>query len=287
MDNLKQIPMSQEILHGLKAKILQSRTLTGADDESVRELQNMTVKCVQDIKDRLAYITERRKQRSSEDKQKNLDFAAALAERDALKDSERAAEGGQMMHRTRIEVWRDEVKQHFSVEKKTASDTVPEQQQKPSRHSTAKRPHDEQLADTATPINKRIRTAAQNDSSSAIAPPTSSKKSIPWLSTRVSMADEDVFADEARRYPDQEIQLNNKKNAGDDNDEHDDHDDADEEFDKDEDATSEDSLESYLTELEQMLTREMAMVTVMALMLPRMIQKSDTFHQGLEEGDLL
>lgn len=283
MDNLKKVPMSQERFDGLRAKISQNRTLTGADDGSVRELQNMTFKCVQDIKDRLAYITERRKQRSSEDKQKNLDFAAALAERDVLKDSERAITKGQMMYRTRIEVWRDEVKQHFTVENKTASGTVPEQQQNLSRQPTAKRPHDEQSADTATSINKRIRTTAQNDSSSAVAPPTSSQRSIPWLSTRVSMADEDVSTDEHRHYPDQETRPNNKKTAGDD----DEHDDAAEELDKDEDTTSEDSLESYLTELEQMLTKEMAMVTVMALMLPAMAQKSDKFRQGLEEGGLL
>ncbi|KAH0074799.1 hypothetical protein KCU96_g15034, partial [Aureobasidium melanogenum] len=296
MENLKRIPMSQEQFNSLKEKIVQSRTLTGPD-ESVINLQNMTMKCVQDVKERLAYITERRKQRSIEDKQKNIDFAAALAERDAVKESERMTRKGQKAHRTRIEVWRDEVKQHCLVEKKTVSVTLP-QQQRPSRQSTAKRPHDntssalEQLTGASTPATKRIKTTTQNDSTSAIAPPTSSKKSIPWLSTRVSMVDENIFADDDRPVPDQQFRPN-KKNAHDDHDDHEDydehddydnHDNADEAFDEDEDADSDYSDESYLTELEQMLTRELAMVTVLTLALPGMIERSGAFRQGLEEG---
>ncbi|CAD0094544.1 unnamed protein product [Aureobasidium mustum] len=273
--------MSQERLDGLKAKILQSRALNGPD-ESVRDLQNMTMKCVQDIKERLALITERRKQRNMENNQKNSDFAAALAERNEVKESENTTKRGQKIHRTRIELWRDEVKQHSLVEKKTTSCGMPQQQQS-TRPSLAKRPHDvessslEQPA-TATPANKRIKT------------------SIPWLSTRASMADEDVFADNDRFVSNHEIQLNNTKNADNDHDEHDDHDeyddhdnhdDADEDIDEDEDADSEGSYESYLTELEQMLTREMAMVTVMALMLPAMIKKPEVLRSGLKEGGLL
>lgn len=288
MENLKRIPMSQERFNSLKEKIIQSRALTGPD-ESVIDLQNMTMKCVQDIKDRLAYITERRNQRIKEDKQKNLDFAAALAERDAVKESEKWTKKGQKAHRTRIEVWRDEVKQHCAVEKKMLSGTVP-QQQESSRQPTAKRPHNntgsslEQVADTATPANKRIKTVTQNDSSSAVAPPTSSKKSIPWLSTRASMAEENIFADDYRPVSNQVTRFNNKENAYDDHDEHDDYEDedADEELDEDEDFDYSD--DSYLTELEQMLTTELAMVTVLTLALPGMIERSDAFRQGLEEG---
>lgn len=289
MDNLKKIPMSQERFDGLKAKILQSRALNGPD-ESVRDLQNMTMKCVQDIKERLALITERRKQRNMEDKQRNSEFAAALAERNEVKESENTTKRGQKIHRTRIELWRDEVKQHSLAEKKTTSCGMPQQQS--TRQFVAKRPHDvessslEQPA-TATPANKRIKTVTRNDSSSAVAPPTSSKKSIPWLSTRASMADEDVFADDDRPVSNQELRFDNKKNANDDHDEHDEYDDADEDFDEDDDADSEGSYESYLTELEQMLTREMAMVTVMALMLPAMIKKPEVLRQGLREGGLL
>ncbi|KAH0265420.1 hypothetical protein KCU91_g11452, partial [Aureobasidium melanogenum] len=301
MGILKRIPMSQERFNSLKEKIVQSKTLTGPD-ESVINLQHMTMKCVQDVKERLAYITERRKQRSIEDKQKNIDFAAALAERDAVKESERMTRKGQKAHRTRIEVWRDEVKQHCLVEKKTVSGTVP-QQLKPSRQSTTKRPHDnaspslEQLAGASTPATKRIKTTTQNDSTSAIAAPTSSKKSIPWLSTRASMADENVFADDDRRpVSGQDFRFSNNNNAPDDHDDHgdyddhddyDSHDDADEEFDEDEDADSDYSDESYLTELEQMLTTELAMVTVLTLALPRMISRSDAFRQGLEQGGFL
>ncbi|KAG9525620.1 hypothetical protein KCV07_g1044, partial [Aureobasidium melanogenum] len=296
MENLKKIPMSQERFNSLKEKIVNSRALT-APDESVINLQNMTMKCVQDVKERLAYITERRKQRSIEDKQKNIDFAAALAERDAVKESERWTRKGQKAHRTRIEFWRDEVKQYCAVEKKTVSGTVP-QQQYPSRQSTAKRLYEnassslEQLAGASTPATKRVKTTTQNDSTSAVAPPTSSKKSIPWLSTRASMADKNIFADDDRPGLDQRIRPN-KKNTRNDYDDHEDydddydnHDDADEEFDEDEDVDSAYSDESYLTELEQMLTREMAMVTVMALMLPKMIERSDAFRQGLEGGFL-
>ncbi|KAG9656713.1 hypothetical protein KCU95_g13506, partial [Aureobasidium melanogenum] len=297
VENLKKIPMSQERLNSLKEKIIQSRALTGADG-SVINLQSITMKCVQDVKERLAYITERRKQRSIEDKQKNIDFAAALAERDAVKEGERMTKGGQKAHRTRIEVWRDEVKQHCLVDKKTTANTVSHQQRQ-SRRTTAKRPHDntnlslEQRTGAATPTNKRIKTATQNNSSSAAAPPTSSKKSIPWLSTRASMVDENIFADDDRPVPNREIRFEKKKNAHDDHedddayDDHDDYDDADEELDQDEDADSEESDESYLTELEQMLTTELAMVTVLTLALPGMIGRSDAFRQGLGEGGFL
>ncbi|KAH0371013.1 hypothetical protein KCU65_g2158, partial [Aureobasidium melanogenum] len=291
MENLKRIPMSQERFNSLKEKIIQSRAPTGLD-ESVINLQNMTMKCVQDVKERLAYITERRNQKIKEDKQKILDFAASLAERDAIKESEKWTKKGQKAHRTRIELWRDEVKQHCSEEKEARLGTVP-QQQDSSRQSTAKRPHDstgsslEQIASTATPANKRIKTATQNDSSSAVAPPTSSKKSIPWLSTRASMADENIFADDYRPTLNQELR-SNKKNAHDDHDEYYDYDDYEdegeaEELDDDEDANSDYSDDSYLTELEQMLTTELAMVTVLTLALPGMIERSDAFRQGLEE----
>lgn len=293
MENLKRIPMSQERFNSLKEKIIQSRALTGSD-ESVINLQNMTMKCVQDIKDRLAYITERRNQRIKEDKQKSLDFAAALAERDAVKESEKWTKKGQKAHRTRIEVWRDQVKQHSAVEKKTASGTVPKQQ--PLRQPTAKRPHDnasltfEPITDASTPANKRIKTATPNDSSSAVAPPTSSRKSIPWLSTRASMANENIFADDYRPVSNQVTRFNNKESAHDDHDEYDHCDDyedeiADEELDEAEDSDYSD--DSYLTDLEQMLTTELAMVTVLTLALPGMIERSDAFRQGLEEGGFL
>ncbi|KAK6005152.1 hypothetical protein QM012_007931 [Aureobasidium pullulans] len=296
MENLTKIPMSQERFDGLKAKILQqsSKSLSPQPDEQVQALQNMTMKCVQDIKERLAYITEKRKQKTTEENQKNLDFAAGLAERNAIKESEKMTKKGQKAHRTRIEVWRDEVRQHcLGDKKKTTSGIMPQQEKLPCQ-STAKRPFDsigssvEQVSGTATPTNKRIKTATQNDSSSAVGPPTSSKKSIPWLSTRASMAEENIFANDCRHAAAQEIRFYDKNTYADheDNDDHD-HDDADEEFDKDEDEDSDGSYASCLTELEQMLTKEMAMVTVMALMLPAMMQKSQGVRQGFEEGELL
>lgn len=287
--------MPQERFDELRA----NQALTGVD-ESIRELQSIAFKCAQGIKERLAYITERRKQRSAEDEQKKLDFAAGLVERDYLQEREWTTRRGQTTQRARIEVWRNEVKQHVSFEKKNTSDTVPlQRQQKPSRESTAKRPHDSMLLSLekpfglSTPANKRIKTATQVDlSSSAVVPPTSSKKSIPYLSTHASLADENVFADDDRAVLDQEIRLNDKKNADDDHENHDEHDDhvdhydADEDLDKDEDTTSEDSLESSLTQMERTLTRETAMVTVMGLMLPALIQKSDKLRRALEQGVL-
>ncbi|KAI4755080.1 hypothetical protein E4T52_13988 [Aureobasidium sp. EXF-3400] len=274
---LKKLPMTKEQLDQTKARILHSRADAEANDP-VLKIAKMTQNCIEDIKERLAYITERREQRALEQDQKISSFAAALAERNKVKEEEKTTKQGQKTHRTRIEVWRDEVKQlAVRVERKPVSGTTALKQQGLSRQSTAKRPLESEpvffeplCANTSTPINKRIKTAAQNDSSSLVAPPTSSKKSVPWLSTRASMADEDVFADEDRHFPNPRLR-EKKKNTHDHNENNDrDHDDADEEINReDHDANSEDSYGSELTELEQMLTVEMAMVGVMTMLLAR------------------
>lgn len=272
---LKKIPMTRVQFEQTKARILQSRADAEANDPLLK-IAKMTQNCIKDIRDRLAYIAERREQKAQEEEQRTIAFATALAERNKVKETEKSTKQGQKTHRTRIEVWRDEVKQLALVEKNSASGTTALKQQNPSRQNTTKRPLDseiafpEQLAVAAsTPVNKRIKTA-QNDSSSLVAPPTSSKKSIPWLSTRASMADEDVFADDDdRHFANPDIRLQTSKKKIHDDDQHDD-DDADEEVNRDEDdLNSEDSYGSELTELEQMLTVEMAMVGVMTLLLAR------------------
>jgi hypothetical protein len=276
---LKKLPMTKEQFDQTRARILQSREDAEANDP-VLKIAKMTQNCIEDIKERLACITERREQRALEQDQKTSSFAAALAERTKVKETEKTTKHGQKTHRTRIEVWRDEVKQLAMVEKKPASGLTALKQQNPSRQSTAKRSLDSETVffeplpgTSSTPINKRIKTAAQNDSSSLVAPPTSSKKSVPWLSTRAFMADEDVFADDDRHFTNPEIRLQTTKNKKthdhkENNDK--DHDDADEEINRDEDvANSEGSYGSELTELEQMLTVEMAMVDVMTTLLAR------------------
>jgi hypothetical protein len=275
---LKKHPMTKEQFDQTKARILQSRADAEANDP-VLKIAKMTQNCIEDIKERLAYITERREQKALEQDQKISSFAAALAERNAVKETEKTTKQGQKTHRTRIEVWRDEVKQlAVRVERKPVSGTTALKPQGLSRQSTAKRPLESEpvffeplCANTSTPINKRIKTAAQNDSSSLVAPPTSSRKSVPWLSTRASMADEDVFADEDRHFPNPRLCGKKKKYTHDHNDNNEkDHDDADEEINRDDhNANSEDSYGSELTELEQMLTVEMAMVGVMTMILAR------------------
>ncbi|KAI4726204.1 hypothetical protein E4T49_05974 [Aureobasidium sp. EXF-10728] len=254
MEGLNHIPMSKEKLDQIKAKFLQSRADAETNDPLLN-LAKITKKCIDDLKDRLVYIQQRRDQRAAEEEQKTLAFAAALAERNKAKELEKTTKKGQKQHRTRIEGWRDEVKQLCG--------TIQQEQQNSSRQ---KRPLDnssfEQYTNTSTPLNKRMKTTAQNDSSSLIAPPTSSRKSIPWLSTRASMADEDIFADDDRPPPARQINLNKKKLIHDKDDQ-----DADEKFDREEDdADSKDSYASTsLTELEQLAAVEMAVVGMMTV----------------------
>jgi hypothetical protein len=293
MKELQKIPMSKAQFDKTKARILHNRAKA---DDPLFDLAQTTKQCVQDIRERLAYIAERREQRALEEEQKTAAFATALGERNKAKETEKTTKQGQKTHRTRIEVWRDEVKQLAVAEKKSTSG--PLQPQKPSHQNTVKRPLDnetaffEQLAGvSSTPINKRIKTTAQHDSSSLVAP-TSSKKSIPWLSTRASMADEDVFADDDRVFAHQNVRLHKKKmklpheetkhNDGND-------DEADEEIDRDEDdANSEDTYGSELTQLEQMLAVEMAVVGAMTVLLPEMMKRSGRYkHITDEEFDAL
>jgi hypothetical protein len=302
MKELQKIPMSKEQFEQTKTNILKSRA-NARSNAPILKIAAMTQKCVEDIKDRVAYIRERRAQRDLEREQRAINFAAALAERNQVKETEKTTREGQKTHRTRIEVWRDEVKQLATVEKKPSS-VIP-YQQNPSRQHTAKRPLDNSETEffnklagtTSTPVNKRLKTTAQNDSSSLVAPPTSSKKSIPWLSTRASMADEDIFGYEDCNFPDQgirvtdreirvheeEIKLHEEKKKKRRDDRHKDNNKnvnnnnnnnnaeyADEEINRDEDdGSSEDSYDSELTELEQLLAVEMAMVGVMASLIAR------------------
>jgi len=280
MRELKKIPMTKQQFEQTKARIIQSRAEAETNDPLLK-IAKMTQNCIKDIRDRLAYIAERREQKAQEEEQRTIAFATALAERNKVKETEKTTKQGQKTHRTRIEVWRDEVKQLALVKKKPTSGTTVLEQQNPSLQNTTKRPLDSEVVcsqdlagNASTPVNKRIKTAAQNDSSSLAAPPTSSKKSVPWLSTRASMADEDVFADDDRHFPNSEIHLHDKKNKrnthNDNENKANDDDDADEEINRDEDdLNSEDSYGSELTELEQMLTIEMAMVGVMTLLLAR------------------
>jgi hypothetical protein len=298
MKELQKIPMSEEQFQRTKANILQSRA-DAKSNEPILKIAAMTQKCVEDIKDRVAYIRERRAQRDLEKEQRTIAFATALAERNKVKETEKTTKHGQQTHRMRIEVWRDEVKQLATVERRSTSGML--HQQNPSSQHTSKRPLDNsetvffnQLAGTtSTPINKRLKTTAQNDSSSLVAPPTSSKKSIPWLSTRASMADEDIFGYEDCNFPDQriratdqeirthekKIQLHEEKKTkrravhhkeDNTNKDNNNHEYADEEINRDEeDGNSEDSYDSELTELEQLLAVEMAMVGVMAFLIAR------------------
>jgi hypothetical protein len=293
MKELRKIPMSKTQFDKTKARILHNRAKA---DDPLLDLAETTKKCVQDIRERLAYIAERREQRALEEEQKTAAFATALVERNKVKETEKTTKQGQKTHRTRIEVWRDEVKQLATMEKHSTSG--PLRQQKPSHQNTVKRSLDseaaffERLAGvSSTPINKRIKTA-QHDSSSLVAPPTSSKKSIPWLSTRASMADEDVFADDERAFAHQDVRVRknktkipdekHKNNDGND-------DDADEEIDRDEDdADSEDTYGSELTQLEQMLAVEMAVVGAMTVLLPEMMKRSGRYkHIKDEEFDAI
>ena len=275
MRELRKIPMTKEQFEQTKAAILQSRADAEANDP-ILKIAKMTQNCIKDIRDRLAYIAEKREQRALEEEQRIAAFATGLAERNKVKETEKTTKQGQKTHRTRIEVWRNEVKQ-LAMEEKNPTSGIP-QEQNTSPQIITKRPLDSELVffedlpgTSATPANKRIKTIAQNDSSSLVAPPTSSKKSVPWLSTRASMADEDVFVDDDRRHsPNAEIHICDKRNVNDNENDEKDDDDAEEELDSDEDdANSEDSYGSELTELEQMLTVEMAMVGVMTLLLAR------------------
>jgi hypothetical protein len=294
MNELKKIPMSKAQFDKTKARILRNRAM---QEDPLLDLAETTKKCVQDIRERLAYIAERREQRALEEEQKKTAFATALAERNQAKETEKTTKQGQKTHRTRIEVWRDEVKHLAAMEKKSTSG--PLQPQKTSRQNTVKRPLDseaaffEQLAGvSSTPINKRIKATAQLDSSSLVAPPTSSKKFMPWLSTRASMADEDIFADDDRVFAHQDVRVHKNKmkipheetknNDGND-------DDADEEINRDEDdANSEDTYGSELTQLEQMLAVEMAVVGAMTVLLPEMMKRSGRYkHITDEEFDAL
>jgi hypothetical protein len=285
MKELQKIPMSKAQFDKTKARILHNRAKA---DDPLLDLAETTKKCVQDIRERLAYIAERREQRALEEEQKTAAFATALGERNKAKETEKTTKQGQKTHRTRIEVWRDEVKQLAVAEKKSTPGSL--QPQKPSHQNTVKRPL-ELAGVSSTPINKRIKTTAQHDSSSLIAP-TSSKKSIPWLSTRASMADEDVFADDDRVFAHQDVRVHkNKTKIRREEAKHDDgnDDDADEEIDRDEDdANSEDTYGSELTQLEQMLAVEMAVVGVMTVLLPEMMKRSGRYkHITDEEFDAL
>lgn len=270
---LKKLSTTKQQFERTKARVLQSRADAEANDPILR-IARMTHNCVKDIEDRLAYIAERREQRAQAEEERTIAFASGLAERNKVKETEKTTKQGRKAHRTRIEVWRDEVKQLATAEEKPTSG-IP-QEQEPSRQIITKRPLESELVffeditgASLTPINKRIKTA-QNDSSSLVAPPTSSKKSIPWLSTRDSMADEDVFADDDRHFSHQEVLKKNTYDNENDENYEEDYDDAEEEMDRDEyDANSEDSYDSELTELEQGLTVEMAMVGLMTLLLAR------------------
>lgn len=254
--------MSRAELDRVKARILASKTLTESNDPA-RNLRKMALECIEDVRERMAHIKERREQRLLDEEQKISSFRSALAERNAYKEVEKSTKTGQKAHRKRIEVWRDEVKKQTVVDKKSASGTTTTATTTTSQTSKKRAldnnntssPFDQVSA--TTPLNKRFKLALEDSSSAA--QPTSSKKSVPWLSTRASMDDEDVFADDHVRHPEYE-NIPRIKND----------DDADEELD-DEDLESEDS---YLTQQEQLLVVELAMVAAMQSILPQLVEKT-------------
>lgn len=286
------IPLTKEHFERAQAEILQTGTDAAANDPILKtakttqtyikandpllKIAKMTKNCIKDIRDRLAYIAERRKQSALEQEQKTIAFATALAERNKVKETEKTTKQGQKTHRIRIEVWRDEVKQLAMVEKNSMPDIAALEQQNAARQIITKRPLESELVffediagTSSTPINKRIKTA-QNDSSPLVAPLISSEKSLPWLSTRTSMADEDVFADDDRHFSHQEILKKNVHDNENNENYEEDYDDAEEEMDRDEyDVNSEVSYGSELTKLEQNLMVEMRMVGIMTLILAR------------------
>ncbi|THY29918.1 hypothetical protein D6D01_03409 [Aureobasidium pullulans] len=251
--------MSRAEFDRVKARILASKTLTESNDPA-RNLQKMALECIEDVRERMAYIKERRGQRLLDEEQKVSSFRSALAERNAYKETEKSTKTGQKAHRRRIEVWRDEVKKQTVVDKNiasgtTATTTTSQTSKKRALDNNTSSPFDKVSA--ATPLNKRFKLALEDSSSAA--QPTSSKKSVPWLSTRASMDDEDVFADDHVRHPEYE-NIPRIKND----------DEADEEID-DENLESEDS---YLTQQEQLLVVEMAMVAAMQSILPQLYEKT-------------
>ncbi|KAI5261228.1 hypothetical protein E4T47_09492 [Aureobasidium subglaciale] len=252
----------------IKAKILQNKPVDDTNDPASR-LHKMALECVQDVKERLAYITKRREERALAEEEKIVSFASALAERNAVKEAEKSTKQGQKAHRTRIEEWRDEVKNQ-SIVVTNPLEFVP--QIRPVKRTldfTSSSPFGN--SSLRTPVNKRIKTTTAQDpsSSSAIAaPPTSSKQSIPWLSTRASMENEDIFEDHDLAYPDQEIRLEETLDEEDGQEEADEE--MDDEVDEDDDLFSEGS---YLTQQEQLLAVELAMVGVMTVVLPQLMEQ--------------
>ncbi|THZ26897.1 hypothetical protein D6C91_02470 [Aureobasidium pullulans] len=252
--------MSRAELDRVKARILASKAFTESNDPA-SNLQKIALECIEDVRERMAYIKERREQRLLDEEQKISSFRSALAERNAYKETEKSTKTGQKAHRKRIEVWRDEVKKQTVVDKKIASGTTTTtttsqtSKKRALDNNNASSPFDKVSA--TTPLNKRFKLALEDSSSAA--QPTSSRKSVPWLSTRASMDDEDVFADDHVRHPEYENTPRIKND-----------DDADEELD-DEDLESEDS---YLTQQEQLLVVEMAMVAAMQSILPQLYEKT-------------
>ncbi|KAG2161110.1 hypothetical protein VTO58DRAFT_104328 [Aureobasidium pullulans] len=252
--------MSRAELDRVKARILASKAFTESNDPA-SNLQKIALECIEDVRERMAYIKERREQRLLDEEQKISSFRSALAERNAYKETEKSTKTGQKAHRKRIEVWRDEVKKQTVVDKKiacastTTTTTTSQTSKKRALDNNTSSPFDKVSA--TTPLNKRFKLALEDSSSAA--QPTSSRKSVPWLSTRASMDDEDVFADDHVRHPEYE-NIPRIKND----------DDADEEID-DEDLESEDS---YLTQQEQLLVVEMAMVAAMQSILPQLHEKT-------------
>ncbi|KAI5193704.1 hypothetical protein E4T39_08831 [Aureobasidium subglaciale] len=267
--------MSKAEFDRIKAKILQNKLVDNANDPASR-LQKMALQCVQDVKERLAYITKRREERALAEEEKILSFASALAERNAVKDAEKSTRQGYKAFRTRIEGWRDEVKAKAMVQFKTLDVQQPRNPAKRPLDVTSSSPFDN--TSLKTPVNKRIkttRTTAQDPSSSSAiaAPPTSSKRSIPWLSTRASVDNENVFEDHDHAYPDQEIRLNDNKKVDDDDEQEDADEYTDDEEDDDDDGDDLFSEGSYLTQQEQLLAVELAMVGVMTVVLPQLIEQ--------------
>lgn len=251
--------MSRAELDRVKARILASKAFTESNDPA-SNLQKIALECIEDVRERMAYIKERREQRLLDEEQKISSFRSALAERNAYKETEKSTKTGQNAHRKRIEVWRDEVKKQTVVDKKIASASTTTTTSQTSKKraldkNSVSSPFDKVSA--TTPLNKRFKLALEDSSSAA--QPTSSRKYVPWLSTRASMDDEDVFADDHVRHLEYE-NIPRIKND----------DDADEELDVG-DLESEDS---YLTQQEQLLVVEMAMVAAMQSILPQLYEKT-------------
>lgn len=254
-------------LERIKAKLAAKRA-----NNPTQHLRKAVMECLQDVRERLDHIKERREQKALEKEERNSAFASALAARNRVKETEKSTAAGQKRHRLRIEEWRDGVNEECRILETAAQ-----------RKDTKKRGNEDALTTTSSSKRRKVAAAKEappptSKTKAADAPPPT-KNSVPWLRTRASMADEDVFTDKpGDRYPDlrntDQILPSDGVGARDDES-------ADEEYGY-EDGGSEDS---YLTELEQLVLVQVAMVGAVQCIVPAMVKHMEGKWEGFEDGD--